>query len=81
MAVRHVLIHEGFGARFASPVPTAKPPGARLLEACRPKLNRRLGFCDHLAFSQWIRLEAEPGLLKFCERPARVDGHPETCVS
>jgi hypothetical protein len=62
-----------FGARFGSPMPATRRRGARLLEAHSPKLNRRVRFFDHLAFCQWIRLEADPGVLKFCERPARVD--------
>jgi len=51
-----------------------RPRGARLLEAYSPKLKRRVRFFDHLAFSQWIRLEADPPVLNFCERPASVDG-------
>ena len=69
-----------FAERFDSPVPATRPRGARLLEAYSPKLERRVRFFDHLAFSQWIRLEAEPGVLKFCERPARVDRHPDSCL-
>jgi len=65
-----------FAARFRSPVAATGPRDARLLEAYSPKLNRRVRFFDHLGFSQWIRLEAEPGVLKFCERPARVDRLP-----
>jgi hypothetical protein len=69
-----------FTPRFSSPVPATRPRGARLLEAYSPKLNRRVRFFDHLAFSQWIRLEAEPGVLNFCERPARVDRRPDACL-
>ncbi len=69
-----------FAARFRSPVPATRPRGARLLEAYSPKLDRRVRFFDHLAFSQWIRLEADPGVLNFCERPARVDRRPDACL-
>jgi hypothetical protein len=67
-------------ARFASPIAATRPRGARLLEAYSPKLDRRVRFFDHLAFSQWIRLEADPGVLNFCERPARVARRPDSCL-
>jgi len=66
-----------FVAHFGSPVPATRPRGARLLEGYSPKLNRRVRFFDHLAFSQWIRLEADPDVSNFCERPARVDRRPD----
>lgn len=27
---------------------------------------------DHSSFAQWIRLEADPKVMRFCERPARI---------
>src|SRR5436853_464549 len=69
-----------FAARFGSPISPTRPRGARLLEGYSPKLKRRVRFFDHLAFSQWIRLEAEPAVLNFCERPARVDARPDSCL-
>jgi hypothetical protein len=69
-----------FAARFGSPIPAPRPRGTRLLEAYSPKLDRRVRFFDHLAFSQWIRLEADPGVSNFCERPARVDRRPDACL-
>lgn len=60
-------------ARFVSPLQVGRPRRARLLEAHSPKLGRRVRLFDHLAFAQWIRLEADPATLTFCERPARVD--------
>ena len=50
-------------ARFRSPVPATRPRGTRLLEAYSPKLDRRVRFYDHLAFSQWFRLEASANAL------------------
>jgi hypothetical protein len=69
-----------FAARFGSPLTATRPRGARLLEAHSPKLGRRLRLFDHLAFSPWIRLEADPAVLTFCERPARVDSQPDSCL-
>ncbi len=69
-----------FAARFGSPLASTRPRGARQLEARSPKLGRRLRLFDHLAFSQWIRLEADPAVLTFCERPARVDRRPDSCL-
>jgi hypothetical protein len=69
-----------FAARFGSPIPATRPRGARLLEAYSPKLIRRVRFFDHLAFWQWIRLEADPAVSTFCERPARVDRRPDACL-
>ena len=66
-------------ARFGSPVTASRPRGARLLEAHSPKLDRCVRFFDHLAFSQWVRLKADPGVLKFCERPA-PRRHSPGCV-
>jgi hypothetical protein len=63
-----------FRARFHAPVEMARPRGARLIEGYSAKLQRRVrlfGF-GHSSFAQWIRLEADPAVLAFCERPARV---------
>jgi hypothetical protein len=69
-----------FAARFGSPLTATRPRGARQLEARSPKLGRRVRLFDHLAFSQWIRLEVDPTVLSFCERPARVDRRPDSCL-
>ena len=53
--------------------------GSRLIEAYSPKLGRRLTLHDHLAFSQWVRLEADERVLGFCERPARSSA-PQNCL-
>ena len=36
------------------------------------KLSRRVQFFDVPSFSQWVRLEADPDVISFCERPTRV---------
>lgn len=69
-----------FAARFDAPLTTSRPRGARQLEARSPKLGRRLRLFDHLAFSQWIRLEADPAVLTFCERPTRISRQPDSCL-
>ena len=69
-----------FAVRFGSPLTTNRPRGARQLEARSPKLGRRVRLFDHLAFSQWIRLEADPAVLTFCERPARISRQPDSCL-
>jgi hypothetical protein len=46
-----------------------RPRGSRLLEAQSPKLGRRVRFYDPGHFGQWVRLEADPGVVAFCENP------------
>ena len=70
--MRNVLIHEGFIARFRTPLEVARPRGCRLLEAFSPKLARAIRLFDHASFEQWIRLEADPTALSLCERPTRL---------
>ena len=62
---------------FAVPLETVRPRGSRLLEAFSPKLGRRVRLFDHRRFQQWLRLEADPAVLTFCERPARLDPQPD----
>ena len=59
--------------RFQSAVATARPRGARVIEAYSPKLGRRLQCFGELAFAQWICLEADPAIQTFCERPVTLD--------
>ena len=59
-------------ARFQVPVDMSRPRGGRLIEAYSAKLQRRVRFFDHLSFDQWIRLEADPATITFCERPVRL---------
>ena len=51
---------------------TPRPRGGRLIEAYSAKLQRRIRLFDHLCFAQWIRLEADPTTITFCERPVRL---------
>jgi len=60
--------------RFSRPCGLVRPPGSRLLEAYSPKLGRRVQFAARLDFLQWVRLEADPDVTSFCERPTRLGG-------
>ena len=59
-----------------TPLAITRPRGARLLEARSPKLGRLVQHYDQASFQQWIRLEADPSVLAFCERPARIGADP-----
>jgi hypothetical protein len=47
-----------------------------MIEARSPKLGRLVQHYDHASFQQWVRLEADPSVLTFCERPARIGADP-----
>ena len=59
---------------YSTPLPL--PAGAlrRRLEVFSPKLARRISLGSYAAWRCWVALEANPGVLSFCERPARVAG-------
>src|SRR6185503_5066163 len=65
-------------ARFAAPLETVRPRGGRLIEGFSVKLQRQVRLFSHSSFAQWIRLEADPSVIAFCERPARVGPGPES---
>jgi tripartite-type tricarboxylate transporter receptor subunit TctC len=67
-----------FAARYGTPLETVRPRSGRLIEGFSVKLQRRVRLFSHSSFAQWIRLEADPSILGFCERPARVGSNPET---
>ena len=62
---------------FTAPLETARPRGSRLLEAFSPKLGRHVRLFDYRSFRQWLRLEADPTVLAFCKRPARLGPQPD----
>src|ERR1700712_2719523 len=66
-----------FAARFSAPLVIARPRGGRHIEAFSPKLKRRVQLFDYRRFAQWIRLEADPRVLAFCERPTRLGPRPD----
>ena len=59
-----------------TPLAIARPRGARLIEARSPKLGRLVQHYDQASFQQWLRLEADPSVSTFCERPARIGPAP-----
>ena len=70
-----------FIARFRAPLFVARPRGSRLLEACSPTLGRRVQFFDRTNFALWIRLESDPTVISFCERPVRLGPSPgDRCI-
>jgi hypothetical protein len=54
---------------IAEPVALARPRGAHRFEAFSLKLARRLTFYRRPLLEQWVRLEANPAVTTFCERP------------
>jgi len=62
-----------FSPRFSTPVNAPRPRGKRLLTAFSPKLDRTIQAFDYLGLEQWIRLETDPRVISFCERPAFID--------
>lgn len=58
------------------PLATVRPRGARMIEARSPKLGRLVQHYDHASFQQWVRLEADPDVEMFCERPTRMGRDP-----
>jgi hypothetical protein len=64
-------------ARFSFPVSAPRPRGSRLIEGYSPKLGRRLKCFGRHAFEQWLRLESDPAVLTFCERPVAWDQNGE----
>jgi hypothetical protein len=62
---------------LAEPVALARPRGAHRFEAFSLKLARRLTFYRRPLLEQWVRLEANPAVTTFCERPGyvQIDGH------
>ena len=59
--------------RFQYAVSSARPPRRRVIEAYSPKLGRRLQCFGEHVFEQWVRLEADPTVQAFCERPVYLD--------
>ena len=64
--------------RFSTPLESPRPRGARLLEGYSPKIGRRVRLFDRARFDQWLRLEADPMVLRLCERPMRIGPSPSS---
>ena len=62
----------GKSQSFDSPIPIPRPRGAHRLDAFSLKLGRRVSFYRRAALDQWLRLEADPDVQRFCERPGFI---------
>lgn len=60
-------------SRFQAPVSSTRPRGTRVIEVYSPKLGRRLQCFGEHVFKQWVRVEADPTIKTFCERPVFLD--------
>ena len=60
-------------SRYRSAMLSKRSRDERLIEAYSPKLGRRLQCFGEHAFKQWLRLESDPVVQTFCERPAMID--------
>ncbi|CAM2198394.1 conserved protein of unknown function (plasmid) [Paraburkholderia kururiensis] len=58
--------------RIAGPLPPVRPRNAHRFEVFSPKLGRRLTFFRRAALDQWVLLEADPCVKRFCERPGYI---------
>jgi hypothetical protein len=61
-------------AAYTQPLPLPQASWRRRLEVFSPKLDRRLSLGSYQAWRGWVALEANPAIIKFCERPVRVAG-------
>jgi hypothetical protein len=59
---------------YTHPLPLPKAALRRRLEVFSPKLGRRASLGSYDAWRCWLALEANPLVVRFCERPARVAG-------
>jgi hypothetical protein len=61
-------------SQYTHPLPLNRATLRRRREVFSPKLGRRASLGSDDAWSCWLTLEANPLVLRFCERPARVAG-------
>ena len=55
------------------PLPFVRGRSRRRIEVFSPKLARRLSLASYAQWQLWLALEANPLVVTFCERPARLD--------
>ncbi|KVU39150.1 hypothetical protein WK66_24860 [Burkholderia ubonensis] len=55
--------------RFVRAVNSTRPYGAHRFDLFGPKIGRRLTLFGRRALDLWVRLEADPSVLAYCERP------------
>lgn len=59
-------------ARFQNAVTDVRPYGSHRFDVFGPKIGRRLTLFGRHAFQLWLRLEADPQVVTYCERPMLV---------
>ncbi|MDR5748676.1 hypothetical protein QCE73_36385 [Caballeronia sp. LZ029] len=59
------------------PISIVRPRGSHRIETFSPKMNRRLTLYRRSELDLWVRIETDPTVRSFCERPGYVqyDGH------
>ncbi|MGF6727446.1 hypothetical protein P3T43_006838 [Paraburkholderia sp. GAS41] len=60
--------------RFLRAVNNARPHGAHRYDLFGPKIGRRLTLFGRLALDLWVRLESDPHVVTYCERPLCIPG-------
>lgn len=66
--------------RFCKPADNHRPYHSHRFEVWSPKLRRRITFFRELSLEMWALLEADSGVLAFCERPIVVKGEKRNIV-
>lgn len=67
--------------RFARAVNDIRPYGAHRYDLFGPKIGRRLTLFGRLALDLWVRLESDPRVVTYCERPLCIpDAKPSRVV-
>ncbi|MEZ0606329.1 hypothetical protein ACAX43_30010 [Paraburkholderia sp. IW21] len=58
--------------RFTRAVSDTRPYGSHRYDLFGPKIGRRLTLFGRRAVDLWVRLEADPRVLIYCERPVQI---------
>ncbi|CAE6956308.1 hypothetical protein IQ290_31635 [Burkholderia sp. R-70199] len=67
--------------RFLRAVNNARPHGAHRYDLFGPKIGRRLTLFGRFALDVWVRLESDPHVVTYCERPLCIpDAKPPRVV-
>lgn len=61
-------------ARFQKAVTPSRPHGSHRFDVFGPKIGRRLTLFGREALQLWLRMEADPQVVTYCERPMRISG-------
>ncbi len=58
--------------RFVRAVNSTRPYGTHRYDLFGPKIGRRLTLFGHFALDLWVRLESDPQVVTYCERPLQI---------